>query len=242
MKFAGPIISLFLLGTFGCSKSSTPVTTSTAPTYTVTLSTLALSFAAIAGTPASTQTVTLGNTGTASLTLGTPAITGTNASNFTLSSTCGATLAPGANCIATVGFVPASVQSFSATLAFTDNASNSPQNVALSGTGTASTSITISPNSLTFTSAALSSSAPQSVTLMNTGVNTLTVTSIALAGANPTLFTQTTNCGASLAPNTSCTVSVYFSPTAKGTFAATLVFTDSAPASPQTVTLNGTGN
>ena len=48
-------------------------------------------------------------------------------------------------------------------------------------------------------------------------------------------------CGASLAANSSCTLSVTFAPTATGSATATLSISDNANGSPQTSTLSGTG-
>lgn len=73
------------------------------------------------------------NTGTASLTVGTISVTG----NFSQTNTCGATLAPNANCSITVTSTPASTGAYSGTLTVSSpNATNSPQTVSLSGNGT----------------------------------------------------------------------------------------------------------
>jgi hypothetical protein len=72
------------------------------------------------------------------------AITGTNAADFTVSSkTCGASLAAPANCTAAIVFKPSASGTRTATLNFTDSATNSPQHVTLSGTG--ASGFTISP-------------------------------------------------------------------------------------------------
>jgi hypothetical protein len=75
------------------------------------------------------------------------------------------------------------------------------------------------------------------VTLTNTGVAALTITSIATTGD----FSQTNNCGTTVAVNASCTISVTFTPTTINTRTGTVVVTDNAPASPQTVALAGVG-
>lgn len=53
-------------------------------------------------------------------------------------------------------------------------------------------------------------SPPLATTLSNLGPGNLTINSIALTGYNPTEFTQTNNCGSSLAPGASCTITVTF--------------------------------
>ena len=64
------------------------------------------------------------------------AITGPNARDFAISSTtCTATLNPGASCVINVTFKPNSHWARTANLTLTDNATNSPQNVGLSSSG-----------------------------------------------------------------------------------------------------------
>src|SRR5208337_5056467 len=65
----------------------------------------------------------------------------------------------------------------------------------------------------------------------------VTISSFAVSGD----FTQTNNCGTSVAVGSSCTISVMFTPTGSGTQSGTLSISDNAPGSPQTVTLSGTG-
>lgn len=100
----------------------------------------------------------------------------------------------------------------------------------------------LSPTSLTFSDQNIgATSAAQTVTLTNNGSLTLSIASIALGGANPGDFAQTSTCGSSLAASASCTISVNFTPTASGTRSATLTITDNAPNGSQSVTLSGTG-
>jgi phospholipase C len=96
----------------------------------------------------------------------------------------------------------------------------------------------LSPTSLTFGTVALGSmSNRQTVTLTNTGTATLTIATITTTGD----FVKTNHCSKTLAPNASCTVDIAFKPTVKGARTGTLLFTDNAPGSPQTVSLSGTG-
>ena len=84
-----------------------------------------------------------------------------------------------------------------------------------------------------------STSSPLSATLTNDGNATLTLTSVQLIGSNAADFTLTNNCGSSLAPSAQCTVAVTFAPSATGTRTASVVFTDNAPSSPQSLDLLG---
>ncbi len=106
----------------------------------VTLSAMTLNFASTAvGTAAATQAVTVKNSGTAALSLsGTGlgiTITGTYASSFTETNTCGTSLAAWASCAITVTFKPTTAAALTATVNIADNATGSPQKIALTGTG-----------------------------------------------------------------------------------------------------------
>jgi len=102
--------------------------------------------------------------------------------------------------------------------------------------------VTLSPTSLTFPSQLVgTTSSPQNLTLTNTGTASLSITKISLTGANGKDYAQTNNCGKTLAAGASCTITVTFTPTAKGTRTANVGVTDNAAGSPQTVSLTGTG-
>ena len=99
---------------------------------TVTLTPTSLAFAAqVVGSSSSAQSVTLTNTGNQSLRLA--MILGPN---FTETDNCGTSVAAGANCTINVTFVPTSVGPVAGSLTLFDNASDNPQRVGLSGTGT----------------------------------------------------------------------------------------------------------
>src|ERR1043166_1101968 len=77
--------------------------------------------------------------------------------------------------------------------------------------------VTFAPTSLTFAAQPIgTTSAPQSITVSNTGTGSLFINSAATRGANPLDFTQVSDgcSGLTLAAGTSCTVSITFSPTA----------------------------
>jgi hypothetical protein len=105
-------------------------------------------------------------------------------------------------------------------------------------------SVTFTPTSLTFAAQAIgTTSAPQSITISNTGNAPLFINSAATRGANPLDFTQVSDgcSGMTLAAGTTCSVSITFSPTASGARSATFILTDNAAASPQTAPITGTG-
>jgi hypothetical protein len=183
------------------------------------------------------QTLTLTNIGSAAITVSGITITGSNSSDFAQTNTCGTSLAAGASCAINVTFTPNETGSLAATLNISDSAVGSPQTVSLTGTGTEPT-VMLSPASLTFGVILVNgSSSAKPITLTNTGNGSLSITSISTTGD----FSQTNTCGSSVAAGASCVINVTFKPTATGTLAGSLLITDNAPGSPQTVALSGTG-
>ncbi len=227
-------------GTQTVSMSGTGVASS----LTVTATPTSLTFASTAvGATTAAQAVTVKNTGTSTVTLGTVSFTGTNASSFLKSATtCGTSLAASASCTISVEFKPAAAGALTASLSIADNASGSPQLVALKGTGVASAlTVTLSPTSIAFpnTVTGVASSA-QTVTLKNTGTATVGITSIALTG-NTSSFVELNSCGTTLAAGASCPIYISFQPATAVAKSATVSVTDTASGSPQSVALTGTG-
>lgn len=103
---------------------------------------------------------------------------------------------------------------------------------------------TWTPTTLSLGSITIGSPSPAQMTVLSsTGGQGLSLSAIAIIGANGGEFSETDNCGAPtvLAPSKSCTISVIFTPTASGLQQATLIATDNAPGSPQSVQLIGVG-
>jgi hypothetical protein len=180
---------------------------------------------------------------------GTSAITisGITASaNFAETNNCGATLAAGASCLINVTFTPMAPGALPGTLTITDNSqgvAGSTQTVALSGIGLAPAA-SLSATQLNFASQALGAASPaQFVIVTNSGTQNLTLSKAAITGTNAADFalSNDTCTGATVAPNSICSVSVTFTPVGPGARNASLSFTDNAAGSPQWVTLSGTG-
>jgi Abnormal spindle-like microcephaly-assoc'd, ASPM-SPD-2-Hydin/PQQ-like domain len=215
----------------------TPATASASPT--------SLSFSGTAvGASSTAQTVTLMNGPGAPLTISIISVSGANASDFVLSSTtCGSSMAVSATCTATIVFQPSATGVRTASLSFVDSATNSPQLVALSGSGASTGATAASPSGLSWAAVAVGTRSGQKVvTLTNANAGAITLNSISFSGASPadfTVFSKT--CGATLAAGASCTANIVFGPTATGTRAAILNFNDSDTNSPQAITLSGTG-
>ena len=188
------------------------------------------------------QSVTLSNPGTAALTISSIAVAGTNSADFAQTNTCGSSLAPSASCAISIVFTPPVVGNRAASIIVTTNAAGSPQTITLSGTGQGVPQAVLSSSAISFGSQTLqSSSAPQSVTLSNSGTAALSISSIVLGGTNPADFAQTSTCSTSLAPGANCAISVVFTPTVVGNRAVSIVITTNAAGSPQTVAVSGVG-
>jgi hypothetical protein len=84
-------------------------------------------------------------------------------------------------------------------------------------------------------------SAPQAVTLTNTGNAIFDISSIGLTGANAGDFSQNNKCGPTLAPNASCQVNVAFTPTLPGSRIAAISITSGSFNHPIDVPLSGIG-
>jgi hypothetical protein len=134
---------------------STGTSSVTVTTPAVTLSPTSLTFATqTTGSTSMAQTITLTNSGTAAL-----SITSISASgDFAETQTCGSSVATGATCTISVTFSPTAAGSQTGLLTITDNATGSPQTVALSGTGT--TSGTGTPVTVSTTSTGMAISSP----------------------------------------------------------------------------------
>jgi hypothetical protein len=188
----------------------------------------------LVGTASKPQTVTLTNAGNATLTITQIAAS----SGFTETNTCGTSVAVGASCTISATFRPSAPNVATGTVTITDNAAGGPQTVALSGTGTV---VTLAPALINFGAVALGqSSSPHVATLKNSSASALAV-AIAITGNDPSDFLETNTCGTSVPANSTCTISVTFTPLVKGLLSASVSVTDAGGGSPQTITVIGTG-
>jgi hypothetical protein len=202
----------------------------------VTLTPTSLTFAkTVVGKTSAAKTITMSNSGTGTLNISSITASG----DFAISSTtCGAALAVSASCKIKVTFTPTQLGTRTGAVTISDNAGNSPQTVALTGVG--APQATLSPAKATYIGTKVgTTSAAKTFTLANkqssaslTGISPSTTGDFAISG---------TTCGATLAPLSSCTISVVFQPTQVGTRTGTLQVSDSAVGSPQVSALTGTG-
>jgi 6-phosphogluconolactonase (cycloisomerase 2 family) len=187
------------------------------------------------GTTSASQSVTIKNTGATNLAL-TFVASGSYSKSNPATGACGSSLAAGASCTIDVQFSPAVAGGVNGGVSVSYAGTDSPQVVALSGTGVAQ--LTLSASSIAFgPQAAGSTSAAKTLTLTNNSGSAISLSSIVPSSE----FTQTNNCGTGIAKGASCTVSVSFAPTKAGSIFGSIVVTDSAANSPQIVDLTGAG-
>jgi hypothetical protein len=189
------------------------------------------------GTSSTAQHATLTNTGDVALTLISAQIT---SGDFVAVNSCGNSLAGHSSCSIDVIFQSKSVGPATGVLSVSDQFRS--QTVALSGTGVAPPGVSLSPLfGMSFPATGVSlSSAPQTVTLTNNGGLPLSIATVAISG-DFAIVPGSNTCGSTLAVGDACTIQIAFRPTAGGARAGSLTISDTAPASPQTMSLTGQG-
>lgn len=184
------------------------------------------------GSTSAAQSITLSNPGGAVLNITSIVASG----DFARTTTCGATLAQGADCVINLTFTPTALGARTGSIVITSDAVSSPNTITLSGTGVASPWVTLSPTAVSFGAQNVgSSSAAQTVVLTNTGTATLNLSSIAATGD----FAVTNTCGSGLGAGGSCSLSITFRPTATGIRSGAIAITSNAAGSPHSVSLSG---
>jgi hypothetical protein len=137
------------------------------------------SFGSVIENQTKSQNFTLTNTGTATLTISQIAANGSGFSVSGLNTP--ATLAAGTTATFTALFAPTAAGSLSGSVLISSNAPNSPNAVALSGTGVAaSVTLSANPTSVSFTGINVGSSGSRSVTITNSGNTSLTISQVTI--------------------------------------------------------------
>lgn len=187
-----------------------------------------------------TLTATVKNQGTAAVSF--TRIQG--GGDYTQSSDCKPSLAPGATCTVKVHFVPTVPGRRFGTVTLTDGEPDSPQILRMTGVGS---DIKVNPKSLNFGTVTVGvPSQPLSVNVVNNTGAALTIPNIMFQGtvfqAIPD-YTQTNTCNGQIPAGGKCLVKVIFTPVQTGDRKGTLlVFTSEASTSPLIIGLDGTGN
>jgi len=153
-------------------------------------------------------------------------------------------LNPAAACELSATFSPQTDGPYNATTSlFQGSPATSTQIINFTGTGTGTgPTATLMPAMQGIAAGIDGGSGNAIFTLTNTASGApLTISSIAFGNPAITSFTKSTTCGATLAPNGTCTITVTFTPTSAGMVSQTLIVTDNTAAGSQSVTINGTG-
>jgi hypothetical protein len=160
---------------------------------------------------------------------------------FQQTNTCGSSIPAHSSCTVSVKFGPTTAGVQTGAVQITDDASNSPQYISLSGNGTGGTGtppVALSSTSLSFGSQAVNTvSSARTVLVLNQQSVVLHFSSIKAVFP----FQQTNTCGSSIPVHLSCTVSVKFGPTTVGAQTGAVQITDDASNSPQYISLSGSG-
>jgi len=188
------------------------------------------------GTTSAAETVTLTNGQSTAININGIAI---SLNDFKQTNNCRSKLSAKSSCTISVTFSPSAIGVRSGTLTVSNTGANGPQTVALAGNGIIA--VAANPASIAFGNQLVGKkSAASIVTVTNDQSKALSFNGITTSLAD---YTTTSTCPLrpkSLAPGSSCTVSVFFTPAATGARNATLTISDNAANSPA-VALTGTG-
>jgi len=192
-----------------------------------------------------TNVVTITNTGASPLEISEISITG-DTSNFSLrGNTCTRNpVGPGESCSVTIGFSPRSARNYAANLVISDNAINSPRSIQLTGRGRQPSPVAapaLTPNALMFGEQEVGTTQQESLTLTNRANQSIQVRSVSMAETTDFSIVNDSCTNTSLAPGSSCTVTVGFNPRGTGDRSTSLTIQDTAAGSPRTVAVTGTG-
>lgn len=184
-----------------------------------------------------TKSETLTNTGAGPVTISQANVTGTGFSITGL--TLPLTLNAGQSTTFTARFAPANAGAASGNIAVISDATNSPLNIPLSGTGVTPGQLAANPTSLSFGNVVIGANKTLSETLTNTGGSSLTISAATITGSGMSITGLTLP--VTLNAGQSTTFSVRFSPPAAGAVSGNLTITSNGSNPTLTVPVSGTG-
>jgi hypothetical protein len=233
---AGAEAQVLVAATYGRGVWQTPLWSASTGWTSATANPGSLTFGSqMFGTESSAQTVTLENTGNLALTVSSITMSG----DFSETDNCqNATEAVGGSCGIQVTFTPTTTGSRTGTMTIYADVLGGQLTAALSGTGTPSGVVGLTPAAVNFGAVALgTTSLPLQVEAGNNGSIAVPITSLTIT---PPFTISSNACGtSSLAAVTACQIMVEFTPSQTGAATGTLTLVDDAGT--QTVALSGTG-
>lgn len=144
----------------------------------------------------------------------------TDSTDFTETDSCNGAVPSGQSCTVTFTFKPQSTGTLTSTYQISQtNGTSDPLQVALTGTATASP-VQLSPATISFGTVAVGATSTQTATLTNSASSPYTIGGVSVAGTGFTI-TQS-QCGSSLAAQTSCQITLALTPTTAGALTGTL--------------------
>jgi hypothetical protein len=232
---ASAALNVLVAGTYGRGIWQLPLWTAGEQTTSAIAEPAALSFSVQAvGATSSPQTATVTNTGAIALLVSSIAIDG----DFSETDNCqNGAINGGASCAIQVTFAPTQAGSRTGALTISANVEGGAMEVALSGTGSGESAVSLLPASLNFGPVAVgSTSSTLQVTVQNGSSSMVTTSSFTVSGP----FALAGNaCANPLPANSDCQLNLEFAPSQAGAASGTLTMVDSAGT--QTAELTGTG-
>jgi hypothetical protein len=215
----------------GVSLSGTGV----AASVTVSASPASLSFGNVNAGTTTAKSVTLTNNGNTNLTLSQIAV---NAKNFQVSGiTIPKTIGPGQTASLSVTFAPASSESVTGSISVSSSQGANAV-IPVSGSGVQA-ALSITPTSAGFGNVSVGTAASQTIQLSNTGTAALKISQLSVTGGG--YSTGTVSLPISLNPGQASTFNIQYLPTVAGSATGSVSVVSTAPNSPATISLSGTG-
>ncbi|WP_158304643.1 beta strand repeat-containing protein [Methylibium petroleiphilum] len=213
--------------------SPTVAVTGAGAAQAATITDIAFGNQAAGATPTLTSTLT--NTGVGPLSVTVPTAGSVTGTGFSfVSTTCGTSLAAGANCTTTVRYTASGTAAASGSLTIATGAGNQVSDLS----GQSQQAILSLTSSLAFGTIQVNDTKDLVATLNNTGNIAATTTARSIAGTGFAI--NATTCSTSLAAGASCTITVRYSAPSAASHSGTLTVT-SANAATDTSSLSGTG-
>jgi Abnormal spindle-like microcephaly-assoc'd, ASPM-SPD-2-Hydin/Protein of unknown function (DUF1573) len=224
--------------TSNASNSPAPVAlsgTGLAASVTVSASPASLSFGNVNTGNTSAKSVTLTNNGNASMTLSQIAVNGkdVHVSGITTPTT----IAVGKSAILNVTFTPASAESVTGNITVSSTQGANAV-IPVSGSGVQA-ALSVTPTNAAFGNVSLGTAASQTIQLSNTGTAALTVSQLSVAGSG--YSTGNVTLPITLNPGQASTFNIQYLPTVAGSATGSVSVVSTAPNSPATIALSGSG-
>ncbi len=237
-SFSGILSFTYVRGSTQRSLSVSVAGTGVQSSYLLSASTNSLSFGNVSLGTTSTQAVTLTNTGNSSVSISQVNVTGPGFGATAL--VLPTSLAAGQSASLSVQFLPINSGSVTGTVSVVSNATNSPTNISLSGTGYSSAGvISANPASVNLGSVTVGSSGSQTVVLTNTGNATVSISQLTSSGAG--FSASGLSVPMYLNAGQSANLNVVFAPTTAGSVTGGISVVSNASNSPASISVSGSG-